>query len=181
MKERKIYNPVQKDSVTFLRTSRETGGDFTLVDVELASGGGVGLHYHKAYSEKFTVTDGELGITLGKNELRLRRGDAAIAEPHILHRFYNPGDKPVRFQVELRPASEGFERSLQAGYGLARDGKTNAKGIPLNILHVALLLEMSESKLPGAYSIFESVLRFMAKVARGLGADKKLHRYYLTD
>ena len=161
MTDRKIYNPVQRDSVTFLKTSKETGGAYTLVDVELAADGGVGLHYHKTYSEKFTVITGTLGVMLGKQDQHLKKNESATAEPNILHRFYNSSSEPVRFQVELRPASEGFERSLQVAYGLARDGKTNSKGIPLNIFHVALLL--------------------MAKIARTVGADKKLHRYYLTN
>ena len=50
---RRIYNPIQKDPVTFLKTAGETGGEYTLVEVELSSKGGVGLHYHKTYSEKF--------------------------------------------------------------------------------------------------------------------------------
>lgn len=34
--ERKIYNPIQKDYVTFLKARDETGGECTLVVVELA-------------------------------------------------------------------------------------------------------------------------------------------------
>ena len=51
--ERTIYNPIQKDTVTFLKTHADTNGACTLVEVELADGGGVGLHYHKTYSEAF--------------------------------------------------------------------------------------------------------------------------------
>lgn len=50
MESRKIYNPIQQDCVTFLKTSAETDGEYTLVEVELADGGGGGLHYHKTYS-----------------------------------------------------------------------------------------------------------------------------------
>lgn len=63
---RRIYNPVQKDYVTFLKTADETGGEYTLVEVELAPQGGVGVHYHKTYSEKFDCLDGELKVQLGK-------------------------------------------------------------------------------------------------------------------
>lgn len=31
--ERKIYNPIQKDYVTFLKTNEETDGEYTLVEV----------------------------------------------------------------------------------------------------------------------------------------------------
>ena len=34
--ERKIYNPIQKDQVIFLKTHADTNGEFTLVEVELA-------------------------------------------------------------------------------------------------------------------------------------------------
>jgi hypothetical protein len=40
---RRIYNPIQKDYLTFLKTSAETNGAFTLVEVELAPKGGVGF------------------------------------------------------------------------------------------------------------------------------------------
>ena len=45
--ERKIYNPIQQDQVIFLKTHADTAGEYTLVEVELADGGGVGLHYQK--------------------------------------------------------------------------------------------------------------------------------------
>lgn len=60
--ERKIYNPIQKDQVIFLKTSDDTNGAFTLVEVLLADGGGVGLHYHKTYSEKFSCLEGEVQV-----------------------------------------------------------------------------------------------------------------------
>lgn len=55
--ERKIYNPIQKDQVIFLKTHADTNGECTLVEVELADCGGVGLHYHKTYSEKFDCVE----------------------------------------------------------------------------------------------------------------------------
>ena len=63
---RRIYNPVQKDYVTFIKTSAETNGEFTLVEVELAPQGGVGIHYHKTYSERFDCLEGELKVQAGK-------------------------------------------------------------------------------------------------------------------
>src|SRR4051812_24146561 len=119
---RKIYNPVQKDHVTFLKTADETAGEYTLVEVELAPKGGVGLHYHKTYAEKFDCLDGTLKVQLGKTVHSLEAGATATAHPNINHRFFNASDQVCKFRVELRPASKGFEQSLQIGYGLARDG-----------------------------------------------------------
>ncbi|HYG53583.1 MAG TPA: cupin domain-containing protein [Flavobacteriales bacterium] len=179
MNERKIYNPVQKDYVTFLKTANETNGDYTLVEVELAPGGGVGLHYHKTYSEKFDCLEGELTVRLGKVNHKLWPGQSATAEKNVNHLFRNDSDKACRFTVELRPASKGFEQSLQIGYGLARDGETRKNGFPKNGLVLAWLFDISESNLPGWRSIFEFVLRRNAKKAKVKGLNKVLTEKYV--
>lgn len=176
---RRIYNPVQKDYVTFIKTAADTNGECTLVEVELADGGGVGLHFHKTYSEKFECTEGELQVMLGKTVHTLAPGQSATAEPNINHLFRNRSGKACRFTVELRPASKGFEQSLQIGYGLARDGEVRSNGFPKDKLALAWLFDISESNLPGWRSIFEFILRRQAKKARTLGVDKKLTEKYV--
>lgn len=176
---RRIYNPVQKDTVTFLKMAAETQGKSTLVEVELAPKGGVGLHYHKTYSEKFDCVEGELKVRAGKRTYTLKPGETIIAEPMVNHRFFNDSGSVVRFIVELRPGSRGFEQSLQIGYGLARDGETNSRGFPKDALALAWLFEISESNLPGWMSLFEFILRKQARKARRLGIDKKLIEKYV--
>ncbi len=177
--ERRIYNPVQKDYVTFLKTSDETNGESTLVEVELAPKGGVGIHYHKTYSERFDCLEGELKVQAGKTIHTLSPGQTITAQPFINHRFFNTSDNVCKFRVELKPASKGFEQSLQIGYGLARDGQTNDKGFPKDKLALAWLFEISESNLPGWMSIFEFILRRQAKAAKAKGIDKKLIEKYV--
>ncbi len=177
--ERKIYNPIQKDTVLFLKTAADTNGECTLVEVELADGGGVGLHYHKTYSEKFDCLEGEVQVKLGKTEHTLRPGQTATAEPNVNHLFRNRSGKPCRFRVELRPASRGFEQSLQIGYGLASDGLCKSNGFPKDKLALAWLFEISESNLPGWMSIFEFILRAQAKKAKKKGTDKALIEKYV--
>lgn len=177
--ERKIYNPIQKDTVVFLKTHSDTDGEFTLVEVELASGGGVGLHYHKTYSEKFTCIEGLVQVQLGKTLNELRPGESATAKPMDNHLFRNRSSKPCRFLVELRPASRGFEESLQIGYGLASDGLCKKNGFPKDKLALAWLFDISESNLPGWMSAFEFILRKQAKKAVQKGIDKKLRETYV--
>jgi quercetin dioxygenase-like cupin family protein len=179
MQNRRIYNPVQKDYVTFVKTSAETNGAATILEVELAPGGGVGVHYHKTYSEKFECLEGELKVQTGKTILTLAPGQTATAVPPVVHRFFNTSDKVCRFRCELNPASRGFEQSLQVGYGLARDGQTNRKGFPKDRLALAWLFEISESNLPGWMSLFEFILRRQAKKAKALGIDKHLTEKYV--
>jgi len=176
---RRIYNPIQKDSVNFLKTSANTNGEYTLVEVELADGGGVGLHYHKTYREKFDCLEGEVQIILGRQVHTLEPGQTATAETNMHHLFRNRSGKPCKFRVELRPASRGFEQSLQIGYGLANDGQCNTKGLPKDKLALAWLFDISESNLPGWMSIFEFILRKQAKKALAKGIDKQLTTKYV--
>lgn len=177
--ERKIINPIQKDQVNFLKTHADTNGEYTLVEVELANGGGVGLHYHKTYSEKFDCLEGEVQVQLGKKVHTLQPGNSATASANVHHLFRNRSGKSCKFQVELRPACRGFEQSLQVGYGLAADGLCKSNGFPKNKLALAWLFEISESNLPGWMSVFEFILRKQAKKAREMGLDKQLTEHYV--
>ena len=177
--ERKIYNPIQKDQVTFIKTHADTDGACTLVEVELADGGGVGLHYHKTYSEKFDCLEGVVEVQLDKTMYSLQAGQSATANPNVNHLFRNRSGRPCRFRVELRPASRGFEKSLQIGYGLASDGLCKRNGFPKDKLALAWLFDISESNLPGWMSIFEFILRRQAKKARAKGTDKLLVEKYV--
>ncbi len=149
------------------------------MEVELADGGGVGLHYHKTYSEKFTCIDGEVQVQLGKVIHIITKGKEATAQPNINHLFRNRSGKPCKFLVELRPASRGFEQSLQIGYGLAGDGLCRPNGFPKDKLALAWLFDISESNLPGWMSIFEFLLRRQAKKARAKGTDQELLEKYV--
>jgi hypothetical protein len=140
----------------------------------------VGIHFHKTYSEIFNCLEGTLGVQLGSVVSKLGPGQTATAHANVNHRFFNDSEKICRFRVELQPASRGFEESLQVAYGLARDGKTNRKGLPSSTLALAWLFDISESNLPGWRSIFDFILRYQAKRAREKGLDKELRERYVN-
>jgi quercetin dioxygenase-like cupin family protein len=176
--KRVFENPLIKDKVTFLQTSTETSGAYTLVEVELAAGGGNGLHAHTSFNEEFIPLEGILGIEVGKKKWQLKPGESAAAQPGDWHRFYNPGNAPIRFQVKLTPGSEGFEKGLKIAYGLADDGETNNKGIPKRLEHIALLTTMTDTLIPGIFSVIQPLLRWKAKKAIEKGIDQQLINKY---
>ena len=137
------------------------------------------MHYHKTYAEAFECVEGEVQIKLDKTIHTLKQGQSATAHPNINHFFRNRSGKPCTFKVELRPASRGFEQSLQIGYGLANDGLCKPNGFPKDKLALAWLFDISESNLPGWMSIFEFILRKQAKKARQKGIDKELLKKYV--
>lgn len=176
--ERRIYNPVQKDAATFLKTSAETGGRYTLAEVEVAPGGGTRPHYHKTYAEHFEVIEGSLEVLVGENTRVLRAGQRAVVPENTLHRFHNATDETVRFLCEIRPGQPGFEKTLRVVYGLARDGRTRSDGTPKNLYHLALLLDWSEMRVPGFFTLVEPLMRLLAKRARRRGIDLELEARY---
>ena len=177
--ERRVHNPVIGDAVTFLETSEETGGERTLLEIELASGGGNTPHYHKTYAEHFRAVRGTVVVEVDGVEKELSEGGHAVAPPGTLHCFRNKSTDQAVFEVELRPGHEGFEKSLRVGYALAAAGRTNKKSLPKNPLHTAVLLEWSEMRLPGVYGRIEPALKLLARLAHRRGVDRVLERQYL--
>ena len=175
---RRYYHPLQKDYATFLETSEETGGDRTLIEIEVAPGGGNAPHYHKTYDEHFEVIEGQLEVLVGRETRTLRPGERAVAGRNVLHRFRNPTDTPTKFLVELRPGHAGFEKAVKAGYGLAADGLTNPTGVPKNPYHLAVLLGWSEMRVPGVFTLAEPLLRLLARRAHRKGIDLELEARY---
>lgn len=177
---RTITNPVLKDEVIFLETSRESNNYHTLVDVLLSAGGGNPLHYHEDFSEEFICLEGELSIQLGNQIIRLKPGDSAIAPARSKHRFFNQSNEPCRFQCRITPGFPGFEQSLQIAYGLVRDGKSTAQGIPKNLFELGYTTMISGTYLTGSMAIFQPLLNWLGRQALKNGVAADLQRRYLT-
>jgi mannose-6-phosphate isomerase-like protein (cupin superfamily) len=177
--DRRIYNPIQKDYATFLETSEETGGEHTLIEIEVAPGGGTTPHYHLTYAEHFEVISGALEVMVGGETRTLTEGEKAVAPKNTLHNFHNATDEPTTFLIELRPGSSGFEKALRIAYGLATDGLSNSKGLPKNLYHTALLFEWGEGRLPGIFALLEPLFGLLAKRARRKGIDRELAARYV--
>lgn len=175
---RRFHHPQQKDTVTLLRTSDETGGALTLAEVELAPGGGNEAHCHRLFEERFEVLSGTLGIELDGRVHRLTRGQSAVAPKHVVHRFFNDSREPVIFRVEVAPASREFEQAFQIAYGLARDGWVTPGGLPLNPYHAAVLSQMAGTELPGFFGLLTPVTNWLAARARRRGIDQELIARY---
>ncbi|TLS51737.1 cupin domain-containing protein [Paenibacillus antri] len=176
---RTIENPLVKDRVTFLTTAAESEGAYEYVKVELAPGGGNGLHYHRTYSERFEAVEGELHLEVDGLLRSLRPGESATAPPGTKHRFFNPGPDPIVFHTKIEPA-RCFEPMLRIAYGLARDGRVRPKsGIPRNALEMAVLFELGESYMNGVpIWLQKAVFGSLYAVARRRGVEERLLRTY---
>ncbi|MDO8187591.1 cupin domain-containing protein [Conexibacter sp. JD483] len=179
MAARRFENPVVGDIVTLLETSRETAGARTLLEVELAPGGGTPPHRHHTYEERFHVNDGTLVVEVDGIEHVLGPGESACAPAGSVHRFVNHSVARASFDCELRPGHEGFERALRVTYALAAEGRVDRLSRPRNPLQGAVLLRWSEMGLPGKQAVLDRPLRALAQLARLCGVERRLERRYL--
>ena len=174
MERRVLYNPKIKDKVTILKSPEETNNEYALLEIELDVHGGNGLHYHKTFTEEFIPVEGELGVRVGNKKMILGKGQSAVVGLHENHHFYNPGDKPIRFQVKLVPGHHGFLKGLAIAYGLAADDLTNKNGVPKKLSHLAVVMDLTETFPSGILQLLTPLLRMKAKAAKKNGIYRKL-------
>ncbi|HKY12300.1 MAG TPA: cupin domain-containing protein [Gaiellaceae bacterium] len=134
----RLENPITGEVLIFHRTSEDTDGEAVLVETIVRPHGFVAAaHVHPHQTERFEVVAGSLGLRIGEQELVAGPGDVALVPPGTPHRFWNAGDREVRFLCEVRPALQ-FESLIETMFTLAAEGKTNAKGMP-NPLRLAMI------------------------------------------
>jgi len=135
-----IVNEITGETIRFIETSAETNGEYTLIEVTLAPGGGVPMaHVHPYQSETFEVLEGELSMRAGRERIVAYAGDVVAVVPGERHTFRNASGQPVRFRCTVAPAL-GFERFIETMVALAGDGKLGKRGLPspLRLAPIAL-------------------------------------------
>ncbi|HEY8782253.1 MAG TPA: cupin domain-containing protein [Mucilaginibacter sp.] len=174
MEKRTFVNPAINDSATFIKTSAETNGTYTLMEIDLGKSDGPPLHYHKAFSEKFEVKEGVLYLQIGKDKKKLNIGESFTVPTGTHHRFYNETNEQVKFQITLQPGHAGMENFIKIFYGLAADGFSDKNGKPKNFAHLAVALTMADTNAAGLMSLLSPILRAAAKRAKKNGTEKWL-------
>ena len=146
-------NPVTGEYVVVRVGAEESGGELAFADLYVIPGGAVaGEHVHPGIEEVFMVVEGSVGFRVDGREDVAGPGRRLVVPPGAVHYWWNAGDEEAHVVVELRGDArllEGFVTMLSNIFGMARDGKTDAKGRP-NLLQAALLARQ-----------FDDVIRFV--------------------
>ena len=115
-------NRVQGDRFLVREGSEDTGGERLVGDLYIRPGGAVaGKHVHAYITERFEVLAGTVRFHVDGHDEVAAPGQQVEVGPGV---------------VDIRPA-ERFELMIQNLYGLANDGKANARGVP-RLLPLAL-------------------------------------------
>ncbi len=134
-----IENPFTGECITFPETTEDTGGELLRFEyAALPHAEGPPKYVHPRQEERFEVVSGTLVARAGGCERTLGEGQSVTIAAGTPHTFRNPGEEEVRFLVEFRPAL-GIEPFFETAWGLVRDGKATALGVPKNPLQLAVL------------------------------------------
>ena len=179
-KRRTITNSVNKDTVTWDVYGAETDGEYSKATILVQPGGSVPFHLHHSYSEIFRALDDDLTVMVGDTQvITLKPGDTATAPMGVKHRFFNDTDHDVTFEGTVRPAHEGFEKSISILYGLANDGLANEGAFPKSFVHLCCTTHMGDFSFPGMFGFFMNpITRLVAWYAKWSGVEEELTRKY---
>jgi quercetin dioxygenase-like cupin family protein len=132
-------NPVTRETGYVRIGTEETNGSLMVVDLQMPASEGplLPMHVHPGHDERFTVVEGEIAFIRGSETGVVRAGGQADIPPGVPHGWWNVGTQDAHVIVEVRPAAR-FEELSRTVFGLVREGKTNAQGMP-NPLQAAVL------------------------------------------
>jgi quercetin dioxygenase-like cupin family protein len=167
-----LVNPVTGLRTVFRKTAQDTSGELLQVDWIGEPGWTTGPdHVHPRQEERFEVLSGKLGLRVEGVERVHGAGEVIVAPAGAPHAAWNAGDDEVYVLVDFKPALR-TETAFETLAGLARDGKTNRAGAPMNPLRLALILREYEEEIyfvRPPLAVQRLILGALARVARLLG------------
>lgn len=125
-----LSNPITGERGV-VRVAPTVENDHTLrADLFVQPGGAVaGAHWHPLIEEAFTVLRGRVAMRLGDQTVIAPLNERIVIPAGMIHDWWNAGVEEAYIIVEVRPG-ERFLEMIANLFGLAQDGKTNAKGVP---------------------------------------------------
>src|SRR5215218_72104 len=156
-----IENPISGEKITFTRTAADTDGELLAFDMTLSVDGHVpGAHVHPEQEERFEIVSGTMKFRMNGKTIVAGPGD----------KFANGGDEPVEVRVEVRPAMK-MEHLLENTVALAKEGKTNRKGMPKPV-HLALFVREYEREVRAPFpppAVVKALMAPLAAIGRARG------------
>ncbi|MBV9944670.1 MAG: cupin domain-containing protein [Solirubrobacterales bacterium] len=145
-RESTIESPKIGQTITFLATTRDTGGAELVIEARMRPGAFIPLHRHLLQEETFEVLAGTGSFTVGGARIIGRAGERVRVPTGVTHRFGNRSREEVLLPARLRPAlrtEELFERLFRLG----AQGKANKWGAPSPLTTARLIREFRDEFL----------------------------------
>jgi 2-polyprenyl-6-methoxyphenol hydroxylase-like FAD-dependent oxidoreductase/quercetin dioxygenase-like cupin family protein len=178
-----LENPQMGARMIFRATADETDGELFAFEFFLDPRGVIAEeHLHPVQQERFEVLEGVVAGRMGGAERTARAGDVVVVPPGTPHVWWNAGDEVAHLLVEFRPALH-TDLFFQNVFGLARDGKTDHRGVP-SLLQLAVMINEHRDEVYPAHIplvVTKAMMRTLAPIARLLGYRAHDPRYSVSE
>jgi mannose-6-phosphate isomerase-like protein (cupin superfamily) len=165
-------NPVTGERAIVLEAPQDSAERRLVAELHVSPGGAVaGEHLHPAIVERFEVIEGRLGVSLDGRHSSLGPGEAVEVPAGRWHDWWQEGAEKAVVRVEVTPGDR-FVEVIRTTFGLAVDGKTNAKGMP-SLLQLAAIADEFDDVI-----VFKRPPRAVQRVLFGLLAPLARVRGY---
>jgi mannose-6-phosphate isomerase-like protein (cupin superfamily) len=130
----------------------------------------VPMHVHLHQSERFTVIEGTLSVTLAGRMQRLIAGQSVTVPPGARHSYANAGTETLCIEVALFPALTA-QRMFESIYGMQRTGRLPPGGLHDALALATLCHEHGFYPGPLPVALMRPVMALGAGLAAMLGAQ----------
>ena len=108
------------NEITVLVSGEESGGAFSVMELEIQPGGGATALHTDRWVEVFHVLEGEVEWTMDRDGAlatwHARPGDTVLVPSGVRHRFVGAGTRPSRLLTVGKPEYEEFFRALATAW-----------------------------------------------------------------
>jgi quercetin dioxygenase-like cupin family protein len=147
-KER-IDNPVKGETLYVLESNEQVFRIEFAIDPHSSI---AAEHIHPSQQQTIHVIEGALGCRINGQTRFLGVGESTVIPAGSSHFQWNPTNLHARAIEEIRPAGKAhnFFRVL---FTLAREGRTNGKGIPTPLIGAAFAAEFADFVIPRSFPL----------------------------
>jgi quercetin dioxygenase-like cupin family protein len=101
--------PLQQHKVVVEKSTRDSGGKYTLLYIEAAPGVLNPMQYHKKICKTFEVLEGNVTVEMKGAKKILSKGERLTIRPGVPHRIYSNTDKASKMYAMVMPGHQGYE------------------------------------------------------------------------
>jgi len=176
MPARTLHNPRTGETITFTKTSRDTGGELFEMDYKMAPHAAIADEHSHPYQEMtINVSSGTLTCTVDGVDKKIHAGEKTVIPAGAYHFQRNDSETEVHAVEQYRPALQ-MQEFFEVLIGWANDGKTSATGLPTP-LRSAVMHRYFKRSIRSKSRRRNLMAWLLAPLGRALGYQREVEHY----
>jgi len=173
---RTLHNPRTGETITFTKTSRDTGGELFEMSYKMAPRAAIAdEHSHPHQEMTINVLSGILTCTVDGVDKKIHAGETTAIPAGAFHFQRNDSETEVHAVEQYRPALQ-MQEFFEVLIGWANDGKTNERGLPTP-LRSAVMHRYFRTSIRSSSRRRNLAAWLLAPLGRALGYQREVEHY----